>query len=295
MEVVRHAAPGAQSTTSHVLPGAPCYDAPGNRPGARVNAPRRGRWNPYPILYPGGGGANRSEEVALDDQARSSRNLGYGLASDPVRNTSDGGARGSRRLLRLLWRFTVGHRRQLDHEFRTFDNDLDECPGQCACLPPTGGAGRIRTGSPAGRPDSPSTCPDDDRSSSSTRYDGPSSRIRPTGSLDRAAVQLNPKVASVTRQPGSLSCDCRFDSSELVYAATGKPVPPVTPPQKIAIQVQPDRGLLWRVEGADQHVTEGILPFRLLISARIRARCQSSFGRRRRSRATTVEPEHDLC
>ena len=61
-------------------------------------------------------------------------------------------------------------------------------------------AGRIRPSDPARRPDISRACPDDDRSSSSTRSDGPSSPIRRTGSWDEGTVQLNPKVGMVTRQ-----------------------------------------------------------------------------------------------
>jgi hypothetical protein len=79
------------------------------------------------------------------------------------------------------------------------------------------------------------------------------------GIVGRGSVQLHPKVASISGTQ-ALVLDCAFDSSELVYAATGKPVPPVTPPQKVAIrssltEVTPG---VWKV--ADQHATDGSCP-----------------------------------
>jgi hypothetical protein len=79
------------------------------------------------------------------------------------------------------------------------------------------------------------------------------------GIVGRGSVQLNPKVAWV-RGSQALVLDCAFDSSELVYAATGKPVPPVTPPQKVAIRsdlTEVSSGV-WKV--ANQHATDGSCP-----------------------------------
>jgi hypothetical protein len=79
------------------------------------------------------------------------------------------------------------------------------------------------------------------------------------GIVGSGSVQLNPKVAYI-RGNQALVVDCAFDSSELVYAASGKPVPPVTPPQKVAIrstlsQVTPG---VWKV--SNQHATDGSCP-----------------------------------
>ena len=79
------------------------------------------------------------------------------------------------------------------------------------------------------------------------------------GIVGRGNVQLNPKVAWV-RGTQALVLDCAFDSSELVYAATGKPVPPVTPPQKVAIRsnlTEVTSGV-WKV--ATQDATDGSCP-----------------------------------
>lgn len=79
------------------------------------------------------------------------------------------------------------------------------------------------------------------------------------GIVGRGTVQLHPKVSYV-RGTQALVLDCAFDSSELVYAATGKPVPPVTPPEKVAVrsqltEVSPG---VWKV--SDQHTSGGSCP-----------------------------------
>ncbi|HVA06848.1 MAG TPA: hypothetical protein VNG12_08920 [Acidimicrobiales bacterium] len=79
------------------------------------------------------------------------------------------------------------------------------------------------------------------------------------GIVGRGNVQLNPKLAWV-RGTQALVLDCAFDSSELIYAATGKPVPPVTPPQKVAIRsnlTEVSSGV-WKV--ATQDATDGSCP-----------------------------------
>ena len=79
------------------------------------------------------------------------------------------------------------------------------------------------------------------------------------GIVGRGAVKLYPKVSYV-HGTQALVLDCEFDSSELVYTATGKPVPPVTPPEKVAvrsqlIEVSPG---VWKV--SDQHTSGGSCP-----------------------------------
>lgn len=80
-----------------------------------------------------------------------------------------------------------------------------------------------------------------------------------SGIVGRGTVQLHPKVSYI-RGSDAVVLDCAFDSSELVYAATGKPVPPITPPEKVAvraemIEVSPG---VWKV--ANQHTTGGSCP-----------------------------------
>lgn len=79
------------------------------------------------------------------------------------------------------------------------------------------------------------------------------------GIVGRGSVQLHPKVSYV-RGAQALVLDCAFDSSELVYAKTGKPVPPITPPGPVAIrsllaEVQPG---VWKV--SEQDTKDGPCP-----------------------------------
>lgn len=79
------------------------------------------------------------------------------------------------------------------------------------------------------------------------------------GIVGRGSVQLHPKLASINGNQ-AVVLDCAFDSSELVYAATGKPVPPVSPPGPVAIhsellQIQPG---VWKV--AEQDTKDGPCP-----------------------------------
>lgn len=79
------------------------------------------------------------------------------------------------------------------------------------------------------------------------------------GIVGRGPVQLNPKVISLEANEAVVH-DCLFSALELVYASTGKPVPPVTPPEHDAVTAtldQVSKGT-WKV--ADQHVTEGSCP-----------------------------------
>lgn len=79
------------------------------------------------------------------------------------------------------------------------------------------------------------------------------------GIVGRGTSQLNPKVASIQGNQAVVH-DCLFSSIELVYSATGKPVPPITPAEHdgvkaTLVQVSPDT---WKV--SDQNVTEGSCP-----------------------------------
>ena len=48
------------------------------------------------------------------------------------------------------------------------------------------------------------------------------------GIVGRGAVTLHPKLASLSSSTATV-VDCMYSTFELVYQATGKPVPPVTP------------------------------------------------------------------
>lgn len=78
------------------------------------------------------------------------------------------------------------------------------------------------------------------------------------GIVGRGGFQLNPRVTSMTATTARVT-DCSFSNSELVYAKTGKPVPPVTPPEHDFVQAT----LVlvngtWKV--SQQTVTEGKCP-----------------------------------
>jgi hypothetical protein len=75
------------------------------------------------------------------------------------------------------------------------------------------------------------------------------------GVVGRGSVQLHPKVTSVTATTATV-VDCIFSSSELVYAKSGKPVPPDTPPEHdgVTATVVLSSGS-WKV--SQQSVTEG--------------------------------------
>jgi len=82
---------------------------------------------------------------------------------------------------------------------------------------------------------------------------------REDGIVGRGKVQVNPKLVSIKGHEAVVH-DCVFSSLELVYRASGKPVPPVTPPEHDGItstlkQVSPGT---WKVSA--EHVTEGTCP-----------------------------------
>lgn len=79
------------------------------------------------------------------------------------------------------------------------------------------------------------------------------------GIAGRGPVTLHPHIATIQGST-AVVLDCAYDASELVYAKTGKPVPPVTPPEKVGIRstlVEVSPGV-WKV--SQQHVTEGSCP-----------------------------------
>lgn len=78
------------------------------------------------------------------------------------------------------------------------------------------------------------------------------------GIVGRGSIQLNPRVASLT-QGRAVVVDCSFSRSELVYAKTGSPVPPVTPPEHDFVRATLTKvAQTWKV--TQQSVTEGSCP-----------------------------------
>jgi hypothetical protein len=75
------------------------------------------------------------------------------------------------------------------------------------------------------------------------------------GIIGRGAVTLHPKLVSFSSTMASV-IDCIYSTSELVYQATGKPVPPVTPPENDGVTATLVlSGGTWKL--SKQTVTEG--------------------------------------
>ena len=50
------------------------------------------------------------------------------------------------------------------------------------------------------------------------------------GMVGRGTTTLHPKITALSATSATV-VDCAYSQAELVYASTGKPVPPVTPPE----------------------------------------------------------------
>ena len=75
------------------------------------------------------------------------------------------------------------------------------------------------------------------------------------GIVGRGGVTLHPKLVSISATTATV-VDCVFSTSEFVYQATGKPVPPVTPPENDGVSATLVRaGGTWKL--SKQKVTEG--------------------------------------
>ncbi len=75
------------------------------------------------------------------------------------------------------------------------------------------------------------------------------------GIVGRGTVTLHPKVIAISGSTATV-VDCVYSTSELVYEATGKPVPPITPPENDGVRATLDlTGGAWKL--AKQTVTEG--------------------------------------
>ncbi|MGH9090716.1 MAG: hypothetical protein ACRDZR_04930 [Acidimicrobiales bacterium] len=75
------------------------------------------------------------------------------------------------------------------------------------------------------------------------------------GIVGRGATTLHPKVTAVSATSATV-VDCAYSATELVYQATGKPVPPVTPPENDGVTAMlVVSGGSWMV--SKQTVTDG--------------------------------------
>jgi hypothetical protein len=78
---------------------------------------------------------------------------------------------------------------------------------------------------------------------------------RNAGVVGRGSVTLHPKIASLASTTASV-IDCAYSTSELIYAKSGKSVPPITPPENDGIEATLVlTGGTWKV--SQQKVTEG--------------------------------------
>lgn len=75
------------------------------------------------------------------------------------------------------------------------------------------------------------------------------------GVVGRGTITLHPKIASLAATTASV-VDCSYSSSELIYANSGRPVPPITPPENDEVHATLVlTGGTWKI--SKQDVTEG--------------------------------------
>lgn len=75
------------------------------------------------------------------------------------------------------------------------------------------------------------------------------------GMIGRGTFTLHPKITSLTATT-AMVVDCAYSTAELVYKATGKPVPPITPPENDGVSsTLLLTGGVWKVY--KQTVTDG--------------------------------------
>lgn len=75
------------------------------------------------------------------------------------------------------------------------------------------------------------------------------------GIIGKGTTTLHPKITSLTGTTASV-VDCVYSTTELVYLSTGKPVPPITPPENDGVQsTLVLTGGTWKVD--KQTVTDG--------------------------------------
>jgi hypothetical protein len=75
------------------------------------------------------------------------------------------------------------------------------------------------------------------------------------GMIGHGTFTLHPKITSITATTATV-VDCAYSTAELVYKATGKPVPPITPPENDGVTATLMlTGGMWKVD--KQTVTDG--------------------------------------
>lgn len=75
------------------------------------------------------------------------------------------------------------------------------------------------------------------------------------GIVGRGPTTLHPKITALSATSATVA-DCAYSANELVYKATGKPVPPVTPPENDGVTATLAlSGGTWKV--SKQTVTDG--------------------------------------
>ena len=75
------------------------------------------------------------------------------------------------------------------------------------------------------------------------------------GIVGRGTTTLHPKIVSISATTATV-VDCAYSTAELVYASTGKPVPPTTPPENDGVRSTLVLvGSAWKI--SKQTVTDG--------------------------------------
>ena len=75
------------------------------------------------------------------------------------------------------------------------------------------------------------------------------------GMVARGTFTLHPKITALSATTATV-VDCAYSTAELIYATTGKPVPPVTPPENDGVRsTLVLSGSTWKV--SKQTVTDG--------------------------------------
>ncbi len=78
---------------------------------------------------------------------------------------------------------------------------------------------------------------------------------RRQGIIGRGTTTLHPRIVALTATTATV-VDCAYSTAELVYASTGKPVPPITPPENDGVRSNLVLlGSTWKV--SKQTVTDG--------------------------------------